>query len=154
MKKYNCLAPNEEIFVNGGEYKAIEDVEIGDTVLSTDGQYHKVSKVYTFEKPCYYLSLSDGQHIECSNTHRFLINKTKMNKASSWKTAEELHDGDEIFAIDIFKTFNNNEETNIKMSKYKIIRKISSGTNRVIDLTVDDTHNYISANGLINHNCN
>lgn len=147
----NCLLPNEEIFVNDG-YKEIEDVEVNDTVMSHDGKFYKVTKKFEFTKPTYYFSLSDGQHIECANTHRFLINKTKIDKNSSWKTAEELHDGDEIFAIDIMKT--NTDEGIVKYTRYKIIRKFHTGTNRVIDLTIEDSHNYISANGIINHNCN
>lgn len=152
MENFNCLAPNEEIFVNNGEYKAIEDVVEGDTVLSADGEYHKVSKVYKFEKPTYYFTLNDGQHIECSNTHRFLVNKSKINKPIGWKTAEELHDGDEIFGIDVIKSFL--PDSGMKFIRYKVVRKFASGTNTVYDLTVEDSHNYISANGVINHNCN
>ncbi len=41
----------------------------------------------------------------------------------------------------------------MKYRKLKIVKKIQSELSEdVIDLTVKDTHNYVSANGIINHN--
>ena len=41
----------------------------------------------------------------------------------------------------------------IKFNKIKIARIFKSGINNpVIDITVKDTHTYISANGIVNHN--
>ena len=144
-----CLLPNEEIIIEDG-LKMMADIKEGDMVLSHDGQYHAVERVWNFEKPTYYVSLSNGDHIECSNTHRFLINKTKLEKGSSWKTAEELHDGDEIFTM---STINTDPNEKIRFNKIKISRIFKTGINTpVIDITVPDTHTYISANGIINHN--
>lgn len=144
-----CLLPNEEIIIEDG-LKMMADIKEGDMVLSHDGQYHAVERVWNFEKPTYYVSLSNGDHIECSNTHRFLINKTKIDRESSWKTAEELHDGDEIISM---STINIDPNEKIKYNKVKIARIFKSGINNpVIDLTVADTHTYISANGIVNHN--
>lgn len=144
-----CLLPNEEIIIEDG-IKIMADIEVGDRVLSHDGQFHTVEHVWNFEKPTYYISLANGDHIECSNTHRFLINKTKLEKESSWKTAEELHDGDEIFTM---STINIDPNEKIRFNKIKISRIFKTGINNpVIDITVADTHTYISANGIINHN--
>ena len=95
-----CLLPNEEIIVKN-RLVLMSEIKVGDKVLSHDGDYHVVTHVWNFEKPTYYVSFSNGDHIECSNTHRFLVNKNKIDKESSWKTAEELHDGDEIFTMSI-----------------------------------------------------
>lgn len=147
--KAGCLVPNEEIILEDS-LKMMCDIKEGDKVMSHDGKYHVVEKVWNFEKPTMYLSLSNGEHIECSNTHRFLINKNKIDKESSWKTAEELRDGDEIFSI---STVNIDPEEKVKFIKNKVSRIFRSGiNNKVIDLTVADTHTYISANGIVNHN--
>ena len=63
---------------------------------------------------------------------------------------EELHDGDEIFTMSIINMDINEK---IKFNKIKIARIFKSGINNpVIDITVKDTHTYISANGIVNHN--
>lgn len=144
-----CLSPNEQIIIKDGLI-FMSDIAEGSKVLSHDGEYHVVTRVWHFEKPTYYVSLSNGEHIECSNTHRFLINKNKIDKESSWKTAEELHDGDEIFSMSLVNIDPNEK---IKFNKLKIARIFKSGINNpVIDITVKDTHTYISANGIVNHN--
>lgn len=40
----------------------------------------------------------------------------------------------------------------MQLKKLKVIKKEELGCHDVIDLTVQDTHNYVSANGIINHN--
>ena len=50
-------------------------------------------------------------------------------------------------------TINIDPNEKIKYNKVKIARIFKSGINNpVIDLTVADTHTYISANGIVNHN--
>lgn len=144
-----CLLPNEEIIIEDG-LKVMSDIVVGDKVMSHDGLYHTVENVWHFEKPTYYVSLVNGDHIECANTHRFLVNKSKIDKESSWVTAEQLHDGDEIFSI---STVNIDPNEKIKFNKVKIARIFKSGINNpVIDITVEGTHTYVSANGIVNHN--
>lgn len=145
-QKFGCLLPYEEVIIEDG-LKQIAFVKPGDKILGHDGLYHEVDQQWNFEKPVYYVSLSNGEHIECSNTHRFLINKSKLDKESSWKTIEELHDGDEIIVMSIV-----NETGNIRYNKVKILRKFKSGNNNLVyDLTMKDSLTYISANGIINH---
>lgn len=146
---YGCLTPTEEIVVRDG-YKMMCDINEGNQVLSHDGEYHKVTKVWHFKKPSYYISFSNGDHLECSNTHRLLINKNKIDKNSSWKTVEELHDGDEVFVMNTI-----NLDDKIKMNRLKISRIFKSGNEtEVIDLTLKDSCTYVSANGIINHCAN
>ena len=80
-QNFGCLLPYEEVIIEDG-LKQIAFVKPGDKVMGHDGNYYEVDNIWNFEKPVYYVSLSNGEHIECSNTHRFLINKYKMDKES------------------------------------------------------------------------
>lgn len=93
-----CLTPNTEIFTLGST-KAIKDIVVGDKVLSHDGQYYEVEKVWNFQKPTYTFEYENGENIICSNTHRFLINAEHPELETSWKTADELKEGDEIYIL-------------------------------------------------------
>lgn len=143
--RFGCLLPNEEVITYAGLKKMI-DVEIDDKIMTVDGSYHLVTKIWQFTKPVYYISFNNGEHIECSNTHRFLVNKSKMDKEPSWKTAEELHDGDEVYFISII-----NNTAAIQFKRVKISRMFKSGECPVYDLTIKDSLTYITANGIINH---
>lgn len=93
-----CLVPTEEIITTNGE-KQIKDVNIGDFVLSHDGKFHEVKQTWQFKKPTYIFEYENGETLECSNTHRFLINLERPELETSWKTADELNDGDEIYTL-------------------------------------------------------
>ena len=146
-KQYGCLLPNEEIIIEDG-LKKIIDINVGDTVMTHTGEFVKVTKIWNFNKPVYYVTFINGEHIECSNTHRLLVNKSKIDKESSWKTIQELHDGDVIYMVNIV-----NETGIIQYKSMKISRIFKSGNDDtpVCDLTVEGSNTYISANGVINH---
>lgn len=146
MNNFGCLMPHEEIMVNEGIVKII-DLKEGDEVMTVDGTYEKVEKIWNFNKPVYYVVFANGEHVECSISHRFCVNKSKMDKEASWKTIGELREGDEVFFMSIV-----NETGNTQIKKVKISRIFYSGAeNPVYDLTVKNSTTYISANGLINH---
>lgn len=93
-----CLIPEERIITESG-VKAMKDIVVGDKVLSHDGNYHEVEKVWNFEKPTYTFSFEGDKTITCSNTHRFLIDPSHPDSDASWKTADELMEGDEIYML-------------------------------------------------------
>lgn len=94
-----CLFPEEEIITKSG-IKAIKDVIIGDEVLSHDGNYHLVEKTWNHQKNSYQIDFEGNKKIQCSDTHRFLINPSEPEKDESWILASELKDGDEIYIIE------------------------------------------------------
>jgi len=93
-----CLLPNERIHTKNG-IKEIQDIVVGDYVLSHDNQFHKVSKTWNFEKPTFTFTFDNNESISCSNTHKFLINCEHPELDSSWKTADELTESDEIYIL-------------------------------------------------------
>lgn len=137
-----CLLPEELIITENG-IKSIKDIVVGDMVMSHDGKYHLVEKTWNHTKECFKFELEENKEISCSDTHRFLINPENPEEESSWILAKDLKEGDEISII------NRIEDA---IQKLKITKKQELGLNNVVDLTVQDTHNYVSANGIINHN--
>ena len=92
-----------------------------------------------------YLRLNFQQH----KMRIGIIGRTELE--SSTHIMFPIHyDGDEIFTMSIINMDINEK---IKFNKIKIARIFKSGINNpVIDITVKDTHTYISANGIVNHN--
>ena len=142
IQAMGCLIPTEKVVTLEG-IKCIGDIKEGDKVLSSDGNYHVIEKTWNFEKPTYSFEFTDDRFLTCSNTHRFLINIDNIDNENSWILASELNKGDKIYVLEKDGTY----------SQVTVNKKsdISNPTN-VIDLTVKDTHNYVSANGIINHN--
>ncbi len=94
-----CLTTNEMVITSNGN-KEISKIKVGDEVLSADNKFHKILKTWNFEKPVYNIQLEENKSINCSETHRFLINKDHPELESSWKTIQELKEGDEIYVLE------------------------------------------------------
>lgn len=99
IQAQGCLVPTERIITETG-IKEIKDIVPGDKVLSYDNEYHLVEEVHNLVKPTYKLEFSENKNIECSNIHKFLINIEHPELDSSWKTADELEEGDEIYILE------------------------------------------------------
>ncbi len=87
-----CLLPGTKIIMESGESKFIEDVIVGDKVLTKDG-VGLVSKTWdehTLIDPnpeCYEIEFEDGYIVKCSENHKFLID-------GKWVEAKYLVEGD------------------------------------------------------------
>lgn len=93
-----CLVPEERIITDRG-IKSMEEICEGDKVLSYDNQFHIVSKRWEFEKPVFEVELENGNKIQCSENHRFLIDDKFPELEESWKSVSELDEGDVIFSV-------------------------------------------------------
>lgn len=130
-----CVVPGTKIETKDG-LKVIEDINVGDMVLSHDGEYHEVVKTFEFEKTTYTFTFEDGKTIECSFDHKFLVADGDDTK---WVCAKDLSVNDEILTND--------------SKLLKIVQKVeSSSPKKVHDICVDETHSYVSEGGIINHN--
>lgn len=90
-----CLAPDEDIITADG-IKKISDVIVGDSVLTVDGSFQSVIKTFVFEKPTITFVFENGEKIECSYEHKFLVGDDP-SKDSNWKMAKDLNENDFIF---------------------------------------------------------
>jgi len=94
-----CLTAGHKILMSDGSYKNIENIKIGDMVKTLDGDKN-ITSVFEFdEKDVVKLTLENGQTIECTPNHRFLV-ENEYTDEKSWKCAEDLEEGDSILQID------------------------------------------------------
>lgn len=147
-----CLIPTERIITSAGN-KAMKDIKVGDYVLTEDGTYKSVTRLFTFEKHTIKFTFEDQTEIECSREHKFLVpqnsnyNPDDIEESKGlglvWKEAQHIVKGDYVREIRADKKYGwlKVEETT-PYEEPKIVN----------DITVDDIHSYVSANGVINHN--
>lgn len=91
-----CLIPTEEIITSNG-IKMIKDIIVGDKVLTVDGTYQDVIKIFNFKKPTIKFEFDNGECIECSEDHKFLI-EDHYTKNEAWKKAKDLNENDVILS--------------------------------------------------------
>ena len=98
-----CLIPGSKVLMSDGSYKNIEEIKIGDNVMTLCGG-REILNTWEFEKPTYTVEFEDGSVITCSEDHRFYIGgeTDDVNDDKNWVYARDLVKGDEIkqFVID------------------------------------------------------
>ena len=94
-KGHPCFTEDELVMTNNG-YKKIKDIAIGDNVLSSDGQYHKVKQLFVTPNvdDIYKVVVYGSPAIQVTSNHPFYTKK--RNKTPIWKTVEQLEQGDLI----------------------------------------------------------
>lgn len=90
-----CLVPGSKVLMDDGKYKNIEDIRVGDYVMTLAGE-KAVEEIYSFDKPTVSIEFEDGSVIECSEDHRFYIgNETDdFNDNKNWIYAKDIISGD------------------------------------------------------------
>lgn len=94
---YQCCLGGTEILMSDNTYKNIEDIKIGDEVLTLEGP-EKVNNTvnYNVNKLCK-LEFEDGFTIHCTLNHKFMV-KDK-DGSLIYKFADELTENDDIVLI-------------------------------------------------------
>ena len=78
-----------------GSLKNIEDFEVGDRVQTLFGE-DEVVNLWNYIKPTYTLELENGDTLECSPEHKFLVD---TEEGQIWVQAEDLTELDTIIQI-------------------------------------------------------
>lgn len=129
-----CLAGNTKILMANGEEKKLEDVKIGDFVISeVNGKYSKervMNHKMTGVKQTYKYVFDDGFTLVATPNHPIFTSKgiVEIDKASDIRVAS--------------------------VNEYYVnfLYKEDMGEIPVYNMTIDRSHNYI-ANGYLTHNC-
>lgn len=92
-----CLVPEEKIITKNG-IKSIENIVVGDQVLTVDGTFNDVVKTFIYEKPTIKFTFEGGKTIECSEDHKFLVGEDPTVE-ENWKAAKDLNENDFVYEI-------------------------------------------------------
>lgn len=90
-----CLVAGTSVWLADGGRENIENLKIGDKVKTLFGD-QPVTKLWNYKKSTYSLDFGEGQTVECSPDHRFLV---ITDDGQQWKTAADIEEGDELVAI-------------------------------------------------------
>jgi intein/homing endonuclease len=111
---YQCLGPDETVWMSDGSKKAIKDIKIGEKVLSFNPETLVITEtsvvnhfVRQNEHPIYRLKTISGREIIATEDHKFMTN-------NGWKTVGEIRNNMSDYKIGISvetPTFNIENET-------------------------------------------
>lgn len=134
-----CIAEGSLVAMADGTLKPIEDVRVGDRIISFDGMEF-VEKPVTAVwdngvKEVVEILLDNGVSLRCTPDHKLLTQ-------NGWKEVREFLALDKVAVL---------ENTPFPIPHFvKALKRV--GLSKVYDLTVEDTHNFV-ANDIICHNC-
>lgn len=176
-----CIAEGSLITMSDGTLKPIEDVRVGDRVISFDGKVFSGKTVTAAWdngiKDVVEVTLEDGISLKCTPDHRLLTQ-------DGWKESSKLSSDDWVYTPRRIMCDDDRYRTLEKTisNKYSISADITenlsqhclspytcevlhgdfvcvpvksikkAGKSKVYDLTVEDNHNFI-ANNIVCHNC-
>ena len=143
---YQCLDPDELVWMSDGSKKMIKNIKIGDSVLTFHPETFKITKttvvnqfVRENEFPIYKITTVCEHSIVATEDHRFMTNQ-------GWKTVKQMIDNKnlKIGMLDI----------NQKVNYVNIACYIPMSNNLVSDITVEsDNHSFIAGDGFLSSNC-
>jgi archaellum biogenesis ATPase FlaH len=94
-----CLTAGHKVIMADGSLKNIEDIRVDDIVQTLAGP-KPVSETHSFGgQDTIKLTLENGQTIECTPNHKFLV-ENEWTQEKSWKASSELEEGDFIIFSD------------------------------------------------------
>jgi RecA/RadA recombinase len=136
-----CLTKDAMVLMHNKKYKNINKIFPGDIVQTLTGKKEVLNTFYYQEKEIVTFKLENGDTINCTENHKFLI---ENDSGFIWKKAKDINENDYI----LFKE----KSKNHNLKQVKIIKKIRNKKEDVYDIEVKDAHHYILKNGIISHN--
>ena len=93
-----CLTAGHKVWMANGSAKNIEDIQIGDSVVTLDGEID-VAETFAFDdKEVFEIELETGEIIQATGEHKFLTQSA--DNQLIWKTLAELTTNDEILQVE------------------------------------------------------
>jgi DNA-directed RNA polymerase beta subunit len=148
---YQCLHPDELVWMADGSQTKIADVKIDDLVLSFHPTTFEISitrVVNQFirpnEFPIYKLTTVSGREIRATEDHKFMTNE-------GWKTVDQILGNNYKDSSNIkLGYFDDNEKMNFE--KIETIKREPDGL--VSDIEVEsENHSFITSYGIASSNC-
>ena len=138
---YQCLSPNELVWMADGSKKCIEDVSIGEKVLSFNPETLEITEttvvnqfVRKNEFPIYKLKTVSGREIIATEDHKLMTNK-------GWKTIGEMKENINKYKIGIL---NDKEDIiHFKTTEYSQIKNTDLNIDNWMNTIVEEKNNCI-----------
>jgi len=94
-----CFHPNSRVVMANGVSKSIRDINIGDIVVTHDGDHKEVldTFVYDVDEELLELEMDDGRKITCTKDHKILVKLDDGNEI--FIAADEIPEGAELVDI-------------------------------------------------------
>jgi len=94
-----CFHPNSRVVMASGISKFIGDIDIGDMVVTHDGDHREVLEtfVYDVDEELLELEMDDGRKITCTKDHKILVRLDDGSEA--FIAADEIPEGAELVDI-------------------------------------------------------
>lgn len=92
-----CLIPGSKVLMSDNSYKNIEEIEVGDYVMTLCGE-KEILNTWEFEKPTYTVEFENGTKLTCSEDHRFYVGDENddVTDDKNWICVKDLVEGDII----------------------------------------------------------
>ena len=144
---YQCLHPDEFVWMADGTKKCIKDVKIGEMVLTFNPETLDITETSVInhfvrpnEFPIYKLTTQSGREITATSDHKFMTNQ-------GWKTVDEIHK-DNTIKILIYS----NDLTGKHFEN--VVRFELQPEGLISDIEVEsENHSFIASNGFASKNC-
>jgi archaellum biogenesis ATPase FlaH len=138
-----CLTAGHKVIMGDGSLKNIEDIRVDDLVQTLAGpkpvsETHSFGGQYTIK-----LTLENGQTIECTPNHKFMISEG-WGEDESWKSANDLEPLESI----LYRLVEDEITDFVRILGKEYI----FGSKTVYDITIPGPHHYLLENGVVSHN--
>lgn len=141
-----CFPAGTPILMEGGGQKPIEDVRVGDMVITHEMRPKKVTALltYPFTGTMVILILGDGRHLVCTGNHP-LYTWHPETDTTTWEPAISLKPGATVWQHD------SDHNPMSKLSIAQVYHAHVDGV-KVYNFSVEDDESYV-ANSVYVHNC-
>lgn len=155
-RRLGALAPETKVLVPHNRWVPINDLAIGDAVVSVEEHCcgnedkRRVSQAIVLDKweterLCYEITLDSGVVLNATDDHLFLVRIDEQR--ADWLEAMNIHPGDELRTLVISESY-------VCEQTYGWAKVVSSkliGERKAVDIQTSD-HTFI-AEGVVTHNC-
>ena len=156
-----CFVPGTKILMADGTQKNIEDVKIGDKVISHLGYIREVKNTFSYdiEEEIYTIKGRGGEPVQCTNNHKFYMKECKKcenpSRKQSWCT-ERCKSYNKKCSFQKTQEIKWIEAQNIEigdMLSYPKV-KLSKQEQKIIDLSKYEEHGFFDDNLIWTCRCN
>ena len=145
-----CVCAGTKVFTNEGKIVNIEDIKKTEGILGYNGKGISEEDILWMKppalKPCYKITTTGNNTIECSNDHPFLTSKNNNKNKGTFLRAEDLKIGDNLYLINEVPVFGDVYHTDARLLGLLVGDGYNGVSGSEIAVEGEDIYNYIKSN--------